>query len=275
MSEELTISRRSTFIFLFLIAIDVFLLTAHLDTTVQTLKNFAYYVIMPTPAAASAVIQTARETSMNLMDIVHAHQENIRLRKELIKYAGKEQEWENAREENIRLHQLINFPPVPDRVSVPARIVSRESSAWFQWMIINRGREEGITLDAPVFAWSNNRPCAVGRVTEVHHHSSKVVLITNALSAIVAKERTTDEDGLLEGQNTFELTFNYLAGTNKVRIGDEIVTSPLSTVFPPDIQIGRVKELVVNKGETFVSAFIEPAANFNSLREVVVEISKE
>jgi rod shape-determining protein MreC len=67
---------------------------------------------------------------------------------------------------------------------------------------------------------------------------------------------------------------NYLLLEGKAAIGDEVVTSPLSSVFPQGLAIGTIRDILTLPNEPFKSAVIEPAVNINSLREVVVLIEK-
>ena len=130
-------------------------------------------------------------------------------------------------------------------------------------------------VNAPVLAWTAGKPAVMGRVEEVFQNSAKVVLITNILSAMPGEIKSLSEDGLVEGQNGHNLKINYLVPETKVRVGDEVVTSPLSSVFPPGILIGTVTDFSASGDEAFRSAIIKPAVNFNNLREAVVLIAED
>ena len=47
-------------------------------------------------------------------------------------------------------------------------------------------------------------------------------------------------------------------------------TSPLSSVFPSGILIGKIEDISEEKDESFKSVSIKPAINLNALREIVV-----
>jgi rod shape-determining protein MreC len=270
MEEDLISRRRSNFTFLLLLAVTIFFLTAHLTGYVRGLKNFLFYILYPTPAAASRVIQLEQQTSENLKEIVRIHQENLMLKGVLEKYAFLDIEWKRAQEENIRLRQLVNFSTPAAKESIVARVITREPGSWFQWVTIDRGSAEGLFVDAPVLAWAGERPAVLGRVGEVYTHTAKVILITNILSALPVQIRSISEDGLLEGQNSGYLKANYLLPEGNLMIGDEIVTSPLSAVFPSGIAIGTIVDLSPAAHEAFRSATVKPAVNLNKLREVII-----
>lgn len=272
MSGDNFSSRNSFFLFLLLTAINVFLLTARLNDYVLNLKSFLFYVIVPTPQNATRTIQVTHRLFGNISDIVRVHQDNISLRAELDRLAQLENEWKRAADENLRLRELVNFPRFSRNVQVKAKVVSRESDEWFQSVVIDKGKTDGLFLDAPVLAMAGKRPAVLGRIGEVYGNSSKVILITNALSAIPALVYSSGDDGLLEGQNNQLLLLNYLVQDKNYSIGDEIHTSPLSAVFPSGILIGKVKDISDSSDDSFKSLVVKPAINLNNLREVVILI---
>jgi len=275
MEEEIVSRRKANYAFLLLFTINIFLLSANLTVPVRTIKNFVYYVLFPSNAAAACIVDSVDKFSSNIGEIVRIHQENMTLKQSIKSLSYLETECERAMEENLRLRSLVGFPAVKHSSSIVAHIISREPGSWFQWVTIDRGLKDGIYLDAPVLAWADNRPAVLGRVEEVFAGSAKVVLITNVLSAVPGEIKTLNEDGLVEGQNGHRLKINYLVPETKVKIGDEVVTSPLSSVFPPGIVIGKVIDFSPGDNEAFHTAVIKPAVNFNNLREAIVVIAEK
>ena len=273
---EETVSRRNAnYTFLLLFTVNIFLLTANLSLYVRTIKNFVYYVMFPSNAAAVGIVESADRFSANIGEIIRIHRENLELKQTIKQMGFLADEYGRAKEENMRLRTLVGFSPIKQSRSLVTHIISREPGSWFQWVTIDKGRDDGIYLDAPVIAWADNKPAVLGRVSEVFSGSAKVVLITNVLSAVPAEIKSLNEDGLVEGQNNHRLRINYLVSETKVKVGDEVVTSPLSSVFPSGILIGRVVDFAPAENEVFHSAVIKPLVNFNSLREAVVIITEK
>lgn len=275
MDEDFYTRRRANFGLVILLTVSILLLTAHLSNFVRGLKNFAYYIVAPTPQSANRVIHSGNNLFQTFKEVVSIHQDNIALRTSLEKYTYLDTEFRQMKEENQRLRSLVGFPLPPEHSSVIARVITREPGSWFQHIIVDKGYAEGIYLDAAVLAWANDKPAVLGRVAEVREHSAKVVLITNVLSAMPVQLRVTGEDGLLEGSNSHRMRLSYLIPETKAAIGDEVVTSPLSTVFPPGIVIGQVSDMVAAAQEAFRTAVVKPAVDFSSLREVVVLVERK
>lgn len=270
MDEELT-SRRSNLLFAVLTVVNLFLLTTHLNVYILVAKNVLFYLLHPTTAMSAQVLESSREISSTLQEIVTVHQDNRALRQSIQRYAYLDHDYQRMKQENDRLRQLAAFPASTLGEYVVARVVGREPSTWFQWVTIDKGVSDGLYMDAPALAWVDNRPAVLGRVIEVFAHSAKVVLVTNVLSAIPVQIKTLGEDGLLEGQNNASLKVNYLTPDRTITIGDEVVTSPLSAVFPEGIAIGRIQDVTaVSDSDMLRSATVRPAVNINSLREVII-----
>jgi rod shape-determining protein MreC len=220
------------------------------------------------------IVESTNKFSTNIKEIVNIHQENLALKKAIERFSLMEAEWSNTKAENQRLRSIVGFTTVQKSRPLTAHIISREPASWFQWIIIDKGRQDGIYINAPVLAWAGSKPAVMGRVEEVFINSAKVVLVTNVLSAMPAEARALPEDGLVEGQNSHYLKINYLMPDTKIKVGDEVVTSPLSSVFPPDILIGTISDFSSSDDEAFRSAVIKPAVNFNNLREAIVLIQE-
>lgn len=272
MHEDFVAYRKTFLTFLFLLSVNVFFLTANLTGYVRTIKNFLFYVVSPTPFAASRLVITGQKFSDNIAEIVSVHQENLMLKKSLEKYVNMENECREAKSENERLSRLVNFPVPRQTRSVPARVITRVPGDWFEWIAIDRGRQDGLFLNAPVFAWMDDQMAVIGRIGEVTSNSAKVILLTSLLSSFPVTVKSLDEDGLLEGQNGPLLEINYLLPDTKITVGDDITTSSLSSVFPSGIIVGQVVDIKKMQNQKFSTVVVKPFANLNRLREVIVLI---
>jgi rod shape-determining protein MreC len=269
MDEEFS-SRHANVLFVVLTVINLFLLTTHLNVYIRLTKNVLFYLLNPTTVVAGHVLEYSQDISQTLHEIIHVHQDNLTLQKSLERYVYLDNDYQRMKEENTRLRELVNFPATTLGSYVVARVVSREPASWFQWVTINKGRVDDLKIDAPVLVWAGSRPAVLGRIVEVYDHSAKVVLITNTLSAMPVQIKGLGEDGLLEGQNNAGLKVNYLMSGGKMAIGDEVVTSPLSAVFPEGITVGHVEKITSSDNATMLIAEVRPVVNFNRLREVMI-----
>jgi len=66
------------------------------------------------------------------------------------------------------------------------------------------------------------------------------------------------------------VTLKDLPKSVKVAKGDTVVTSPTSSLFPANLMVGTVYEIIDDKASNFYSFKIRPATNFFNLEYVYV-----
>jgi rod shape-determining protein MreC len=125
-------------------------------------------------------------------------------------------------------------------------------------------------MSAAVIAGPASRPALIGRISEVNDDSSKVLLLTDAISAISVTVERTGDIGLLEGRNNPYVALNYLPQKSGVMAGDTVVTVGRGGVFPPGVPVGEVVSVANSEDGFFREARVRPAINVGDVREVLV-----
>lgn len=158
-----------------------------------------------------------------------------------------------------------------DYDKVGARIIAKDSGNWFHSFVIDKGAEDGITLDMNVIAGQG----LVGRVVDVHDSWSKVTSIiadtSNVSGEVLATEDKLVVSGDLELYSQGDIRFAQLVDSdNAVKEGDKIVTSDISEKFLPGILIGYVSTISQDANNLTKSGTLTPAVDFEHLSEVLV-----
>ena len=115
----------------------------------------------------------------------------------------------------------------------------------------------------------------VGRITEVGANWSRVLSIIDDTSNVSCMVLTTNDHLMVSGSlSTMEngyITFNQLSENAKgVEVGDKIVTSNISDVYLPGIQVGIISYMEKDSNHLSVSGYITPSVNFEHISEVLV-----
>ncbi|HAD03446.1 MAG: rod shape-determining protein MreC [Desulfuromonadales bacterium GWD2_61_12] len=184
--------------------------------------------------------------------------ENRRLRAELI---GQEE----LRRENERLKGLLAFRDQAAVPTVAARVIGVDATNWFQTVTIDKGSSDGVSEGAVVV----NDQGAVGRVVRNASRSSRVLLITDASSAVATLVERTRSRGICQGTGA-GLILDYVALPEDVVVGDVIVTSGLGGIFPKGLPVGVVVSVVRGGFSMFQTIQVAPAVDFARLEEVLV-----
>jgi hypothetical protein len=174
-------------------------------------------------------------------------------------------------QENRRLRDLLGLREQRWPHAVAAHVAGRDPQRWFQEVVLDKGKLNGLAVDDPVVAIVEGREGLVGRVTEVADHVAKVMLIQDSLSAVASTiQGASAEDGVVEGSNSHDLFLKYLDRGSKAKIGDMVVTSGLGKTFPEGIPIGWVAELSLDPRQLFLQAKLHPTVQANQLHVVLV-----
>jgi rod shape-determining protein MreC len=201
--------------------------------------------------------------------IVFYHQtydEYIKLKNEV---GGLRAKIANAQEiilENKRLEALLDFKRDQPYSTVGARVIGRDPSNWNALLIINKGRAAGIKVGMPVV----NSAGVVGKIIEVGENKSKVILISDPNFNVAAVAQDSRESGLLSGTLQGLCRLRYLPEDSKIKAGEKIVTSKLSSTFPDGILIGTVSSVHNQTNTTGTECMVAPAVEPSEIEEVLI-----
>ena len=258
---------------------------------VEAFKTLIAYSVFPGPRAAFWATETMAEVPSNVAGLIRADQENWRLREELRTVELLRARTAALEEENARFRGLLGFPKIQGWTQTWARVMGRSPQSWYREILLDRGSEDGLQVGAPVLAVEEEtgpeavdpstaaargastkpRIGVVGRIIEVTPGASKVLLVTDDLSAVAATVQPGGWEGLVEGEGRAPLKLNYLSeGVNLVP-GMEILTSPTSPSFPAGLPLGTVKTVgAADPLLAFQWAVVRPAVRLETLKEVMV-----
>ncbi len=168
--------------------------------------------------------------------------------------------------ENTRLQRLLDFKRKLVYSAVVATVIGREPSQWNSAIIIDKGKEDGITEGLPVV----NDLGVVGRVVETGEHQSKVMLLTDPQFSVTVLVKRPRENALVSGTLQGKCQLAYVSDDADIRIGDKVITSKLSSSFPESLFVGYIES--VNKSDDGVANkfIVKPYVSFSSLEEVLV-----
>ena len=151
---------------------------------------------------------------------------------------------------------------------IPGYIIQKDFSNYSKIIVINLGKKDGIEIDMTVVGDKG----LVGHIVSVEDNSSKVQTIIDTASAVTGfisnSEKTLVARGILDSNSKIKGT--YIDNDVVINEGDAIVTSGIGGIYPKNINIGRVKEIVNTQNKTNRYVYIETAENFDNLSNIVV-----
>ena len=192
--------------------------------------------------------------------------ENRNLRMELQQAMVSNHRLKEAALSNERLRKLFNLQQNMEQPMVAAQVVGKDPSPWFQSVLLDKGRDDGVEEGQPVI----NPEGIVGIVVEATSHYAKVMLITDPNSAVDAVIQRSRARGIIKGGASGFCVLNFVLRKHEVAQGDAVVSSGMDGVFPKGLPIGQVTAIVKREAGIFQDVTVLPYVDFERLEEVLV-----
>ena len=198
--------------------------------------------------------------------------ENEQLKERLAKVEAELNAARQAEAENERLKALLGLNEQLDIKSVPARVIARDPSIWFNTVTINRGSTSGVEANMPVVTAGG----IVGRVITVSPWASQVMLITDekaGAGAVVGQLGQSGALGSVRGRADMGVSvieMRYVSGLEQVEVGDNVLTTGQDGIYPPSLNIGKVVDVKKGTATQAHQILIQPGAQLDHLEDVAV-----
>ena len=166
---------------------------------------------------------------------------------------------------NQTLQKLLEQEGIKNDQAIAVPILGRSADNWWQQLTLSKGQKDGINIGSVVSAPGG----LVGRVTAVSQDTSRVLLISDPTSRIGVIVSRSRHMGILQGQSSTEAVVTFFDKSPDVKVGDAIVTSSLSRLFPPGLPIGIIKTLKLKQNYN-PQAFVELSVPISKLEWVSV-----
>lgn len=184
----------------------------------------------------------------------------------------KQAELEQLKDENVELRALLGFFDSDESSLIGAQVTGRSIDPIGTTVIINKGRQDNISVHRPVIARNG---ILIGHIAEVHDDSALVRLINDNESKVAVTVLNTDRSiGLVEGGYGVSVSMNFIPQNEILHQGDIVVTSGLQEAIPKGLVIGTIDVIEKKPHEPFQRAIVSPAVDLDRL-SIVAVISEE
>lgn len=151
---------------------------------------------------------------------------------------------------------------------IPANVISNSINNVNNYLLIDKGRKDGLKKDMGVICEKG----VVGKIVNVTENYASVMSMLHSYSVISARFTDNQHIANVSWGNT-----DYRYGTVSdiplhlhLNNGDTLVTSGFSNIYPSDIMVGTIEEMLDEESKDFNTAKICFSTNFSTLRHVFV-----
>lgn len=238
----------------------------------EGLHSAAGYLVTPFQKGMSTVGKLLKGTTLSFADVGELQEENQELKKKVNDLTEQNNLLLQDQDKLERLEKLFALDAeYSEYDKVAASVISKDPGNWYNTFTIDRGSDDGITVDMNVIADGG----LVGIVTETGAHWATVRSIIDDSSNVSAMASSTLDTCLVTGDLTLmedgKLQFIQLYDREDVvSVGDKIVTSNISDKFLRGILIGYISEINTDANNLTKSGYLVPVVDFVHLQEVLV-----
>lgn len=149
-----------------------------------------------------------------------------------------------------------------------AKVINNSVNKNLNYITIDKGSRQGIKPEMAVMSAQG----VVGVVKDVSDNFATVLSLLNTRFKISAKLKEEGDFGSLswDGRTYDQATFNEIPKHARMKLGDLVVTSGFSVIFPEGIPVGTIEEFRLGEGESFYEIIVHLAVDFKKLTYVEV-----
>ena len=272
-------TKRSHFLLGGLVLAHLVLISRQVERTggASLLGQTVFAVLSPFQRVVGTGVGTVLATWSGYVDLRHVYRENQDLRGRVATLEMELQRQQDRVREADRLREIADVKPVLPFETLLAQVIATDGVPWYRTVTLNRGKEDGVALNAPVISATG----VVGRVIATGPHAAKVQLLLDHESGLGVRIERSRITGVVSGQAGFAdhvgnlLAMKFVPVLADVVVGDVVVTSGLDRMFPKGLMVGRVQSVKSGSG-LFKEILVAPSAHFERLEELmVIRIGRE
>ena len=211
-------------------------------------------------APLGGVAARSRSGSYNLFAAIGAYfaagSQNASLRRQLAVKQTQLVEGQALAEENRRLKALLGLAQSDPKPVVFARLTGSTASSSRRFATLSAGSSSGVEIGMPV-----RSPLGlIGRVLEVGHATSRVLLITDSESLVPVRRASDSIPGFAQGRADGTVQIKLISlGINPLKRGDAFVTSGTGGLYRPGTPIAVVE--TITRDGAIARLLSDPAAS--------------
>jgi rod shape-determining protein MreC len=133
-------------------------------------------------------------------------------------------------------------------------------------LIVDKGASSGIKLGSAVISANG----IVGKIILVNANHSIILPFSNPKFQIPVMDARTSVQGILEADLSGTISMNMVKLGSEIVVGDTIVTSNLSRIYPKSYPVGVIKRIRESQDNLFISADITPFTLVENLEHVFI-----
>ena len=193
-------------------------------------------------------------------------EENTLLREKVLQLSLQVSSMQFLETENQRLQNLLSFKRENHLTLLPSKVINKGILPNINSMTIDVGKEAGIEKNDPVLTPKG----VIGKVLIAGENSSIVQLINDINYRLSVRIYPKGNTGILRWYGNNKCQIKEVQKNASVRVGDGVVTSGFSDIYPKDLPVGTVSGIIDKSGSFEKIILVQITEDIESLLDVFV-----
>ena len=184
-------------------------------------------------------------------------QENSLLREKNVQLSLQVSSMQYLKDENQRLEDLLSFKRQNQLQLLPSKVINKGILSNINSITIDVGSSHGVRNDNPILTPNG----VIGKVLIAGEESSIIQLINDVNYRLSVRILPSGDTGILRWYGNNKCQIREVQKNANVKVGDGVVTSGFSNIYPKNLPIG------------IVSGIIDKLGNYNKI--IIIQISED
>ena len=228
--------------------------------------------VAPFQRAAAAVSNGVSSLWEKYTNIDAILEENEKLTTENAELRGQMVDYDKLKAENEAYKALTNIQEQhPEMSYVSSFVIGRDPLDSFYGFTLDQGSLDGVEANDAI---TSDEGYLLGVVTEVDLTSCKVMTILHPSFNAAGVVSHTRDNGIITVSADYAAEglciLSNLSRSTLTKANDQVITTGLGGVFPPDVLVGVVQELVPEASGKSTIAVLKPGADPRTVKHVFI-----
>ena len=176
----------------------------------------------------------------------------------------------NAEKENNYLRALLGFKRDNQLNLMAAKVVNMGSASNLSSITLDIGSNHGVKINQPVLVPEG----VIGKTVVVGEKSTIVQIINDVNYRLSVRTMPSGNTGILAYVSNDICEIRELQKNAKISIGDKVVTSGFSQIYPKNLPVGEVIEVIDERGSFQKIAKVKIEPELGALLNVFIVIKE-
>jgi len=251
------IKNKEHFVYLLALVLSLLLLFNNDNDEMSVIRGFS-----------SDVISLLSTPMVKIKSLAIVNEENQYLREKNLQLNLQLESILYAADENKKLRELLDFKRDTKLKIIPSAIINKGIQANINFLTIDVGLSNGVKPNQAVLTPDG----IIGKTIQVGKKSSQVQSISDNNFRLSVRIMPSGAVGILRWQKNNICKIYEVQKNVNINIGDRVITSGFSKIYPPKLPVGFVSGVYDERGSYQKVVNVEIQNDFESIQNVFVVI---